>query len=169
MLDFTASSSTRGFVQALALLFVANGAPIVADWICRKRLSLPLDSGVVLADGRALFGPSKTIRGVMAAILATALAAVTLGYSGSTGALFGSLVMVGDLLTSFVKRRLGLAPSAEAPLLDHVPECVLPAPLCASTFGLSALEIVLLVAVFSWSAPKTARLLHRAGLHRQPH
>lgn len=169
MLDLIANSSARGFVHALVMLFVANGAPIVADWVCRKRLSRPLDSGVVLADGRALFGKSKTVRGVAAAVLASIVTALSLGYSGPTGALFGALVMIGDLLTSFVKRRLGLAPSAKAPLLDHVPECVLPAPLLLSTFGLSVPEVVLLVAMFSWSAPKTAYLLHRAGLRRQPH
>ena len=38
----------------------------------------PLDGGLTLADGRPLFGPSKTVRGFVLAILATAISAALL-------------------------------------------------------------------------------------------
>ena len=68
------------------------------------------------------FGPSKTIRGVVLATLATAAAAGVLGLGWKVGALLGVVAMAGDLLASFIKRRLGLAPSSQAVGLDQIPE-----------------------------------------------
>ena len=56
-------------LQLLALLLLANGTPVIAAKIFGARYSYPLDGNVNLADGRRLFGPSKTIRGVGLAIL----------------------------------------------------------------------------------------------------
>lgn len=160
---------SSGFIDALALLFVANGAPIVADCVCRSRLAMPVDFGIVLSDGNPLFGASKTFRGIVLAVLASAGAAAALGYAASTGALFGTLAMSGDLFSSFAKRRFGLLPSAKAPILDQLPESLLPAAILAPLFELSLVGIAALVGAFSLSAPRVAFLLHRAGVRRQPH
>src|SRR5690349_7281051 len=106
----------------LILLGVANSTPIFAKNLLGDRFAAPLDGGCVLPDGRPLFGRSKTIRGVILSIAGTALAAALLGLGWSAGAILAAGAMLGDLASSFTKRRLGLAPHAQAFLLDQVPE-----------------------------------------------
>lgn len=55
-------------VKILVLLVIANGAPIIANRVLAKRLNQPIDGGLVLKDGRALFGPSKTARCIAASL-----------------------------------------------------------------------------------------------------
>ena len=57
-------------LTALVLLLVANGSPIVAAKLLGRRLSYPLDVNVRLRDGKRLLGASKTVRGVVVAVLA---------------------------------------------------------------------------------------------------
>ena len=92
--------------QAVMLLAVANGAPVIAAKILRHHLSFPLDGGAKFVDGRPLFGKSKTIRGIVLAILLSTLAAPALGLGWQIGAVIGSTAMAGDLFSSYVKRRL---------------------------------------------------------------
>lgn len=64
-------------VKLLVLLTLANGTPIAAKNIFGPRFSFPLDGGTNLWDGRPLFGPSKTVRGILVSILVTTAAAKT--------------------------------------------------------------------------------------------
>lgn len=66
-------------LRSLILLTLANGAPVVAKKAFGRRLAAPLDGGVRFFDRRPLLGPSKTVRGVLAAILASAAGAPLLG------------------------------------------------------------------------------------------
>ena len=113
-------------LELLILLAVANGTPVVAKRLFGSAFAQPLDGGALFADGRPWFGPSKTIRGVVLATLATTAAAGVLGLGWKVGALLGGVAMAGDLLASFIKRRLGLAPSSQAIGLDQIPESLLP-------------------------------------------
>src|SRR4029078_10611144 len=125
--------------QLLMLLAVANGTPVAVKLILSDGFAAPLDGGLTLADGRPLFGPSKTVRGVVLAILAPTISAALLGLGWKVGALFGSTAMAGDLLSSFVKRRLGLATSSQAVGLDQVPESALPLTRCRLLFPVRCL------------------------------
>jgi CDP-2,3-bis-(O-geranylgeranyl)-sn-glycerol synthase len=69
-------------VQLLALLLVANGAPILAARVLGHILETPLDGGSAFADGRPLFGSSKTLRGVTVSLVATTIAAPLVGLPG---------------------------------------------------------------------------------------
>ncbi|WP_157862564.1 CDP-archaeol synthase [Nitrosococcus halophilus] len=113
-------------ISLLLLLMVANGAPVVTAFLLKDRFSGPLDGSLRLSDGHPLFGSSKTIRGIAAAILTTALIAPLFGFSLTTGALFGFWAMAGDLVSSFIKRRLSLPSGANVPGLDHIPEAFFP-------------------------------------------
>ena len=42
----------------MALLMVANGAPVLAKKICGRRFSQPVDAGAKFDDGQPVFGPS---------------------------------------------------------------------------------------------------------------
>ena len=57
--------------HVLVLLTLANGAPVMAKLILRKRCAMPLDGNRTFIDGKPLFGASKTIRGVVVAVVAT--------------------------------------------------------------------------------------------------
>jgi hypothetical protein len=56
--------------------------------------------------------------------------------------LVATTAMAGDLLSSFVKRRLDLAPSSRATGLDQVPESLFPLLACRSSLSLTAIDIV---------------------------
>jgi hypothetical protein len=128
-------------ISLLALLLVANGVPAVLAVLSGRAPSWPLDGGRRLRDGRPVFGPSKTWRGLIAALVVTPSVAWVLGLGWGLGLTIALGAMVGDLIASFIKRRLGLASSTSVPLLDHLPETLIPALLAKPALGLSALDL----------------------------
>lgn len=116
----------RSLLDILILLVAANGAPIIAARIFRSHFALAVDHGRHLPDGRPIFGPSKTWRGLAASVTVCAAVSTLLGYGPGFGLVFGILGMAGDLCSSFVKRRLGLESSAHCLGLDQLPEALLP-------------------------------------------
>jgi hypothetical protein len=94
-------------LRLLLLLFLANGTPVMVKKLLGNRWSYPLDGDREFVDGKPLFGRSKTIRGVALAILSTTAGAALLDLGWRIGVLVGTLAMVGDLSSSFLKRRLG--------------------------------------------------------------
>ena len=109
---------TSAIAQCLALLGVANAAPIVAKRVFGTRFDCPIDGGIDLADGRPPLGPSKIWRGVVAATPLGVLAAFLMGLPPQAGAIVAGCAMTGDCLSSFLKCRLGLGPSSMAFALD---------------------------------------------------
>ena len=157
-------------LQLLALLVLANGVPVVAKKILANRLSYPLDGDVRFGDGRPLFGRSKTIRGVVLAVLATTAGAPLIGLGREIGALVGSLAMAGDLVSSFVKRRLDLPPSSRASGLDQVPESLLPLLLaCRNPLSLTISDIAAAVGIFSIGDIVFSRVLYALRLRDRPY
>jgi CDP-diglyceride synthetase len=123
-------------LQLLILLMLANGTPVVAKKILGERFAYPLDGGVEFVDGQPLFGRSKTIRGVVLAVLGTMVGAPLIGLGWAIGFLVGSLAMAGDLASSFLKRRMALPPSSRASGLDQLPEALLPLLACRNLLSL---------------------------------
>jgi len=156
-------------LRLLLLLGVANSAPIAARRLLADRWAAPLDGGLNFVDGRPLLGPGKTIRGVAAAVVATALASWALGMSPQVGALLGAVSMAGDALASFVKRRLGVAPSGRATGLDQVPESLLPLLAVQGMLDLSAVQILAVTVAFFVLEIPLARWAFRLGLRERPY
>ena len=156
-------------LELLLLLMLANGSPLFAKWLLGSRWSRPLDGNVRLTDGRRLLGQSKTMRGVLLAILVTAAGSALLGLGWRLGALVGSSAMAGDLFSSFVKRRLGMAPSSKAAGLDEIPEALLPALACRDWLCLSFIDIALTVALFFIGEIVWSRLFFALGLRDRPY
>ncbi len=153
----------------LLLLLVANGSPLAARIALGGRPARPLDGGRRLADGRPLFGPSKTLRGFVAAIVLTALVAPLLGFSWWLGGLTGLLAMLGDLASSFTKRRLGLEPGAFAPGLDQIPESLLPLLACKPLLGLSWELVLGLPLAFLVANLLISRVMYHLGFREHPY
>jgi phytol kinase len=127
----------------------SNAAPLIAPIVAAgfahqlirsqrvlERLRVPLDQ--ILFANRVVFGANKTLRGVVVMpvlMLVTfeleRLVLVPVGVTPVaapfTGLLFGLAHALGELLNSWLKRRLGIAPGAQATkhrslffVLDHV-------------------------------------------------
>lgn len=155
--------------QLLVLLTLANASPLVAKLAFGERFSAPIDGGAKFIDGRPLLGPSKTIRGLLTAIVATAAGAPLVGLELKIGLLVGATAMAGDLLSSFVKRRLGLAASSQAIGLDQIPESLIPVLACWRAMALSALDVLAVCAIFFVGELLLSRLLFRLRLRDRPY
>jgi CDP-archaeol synthase len=156
-------------VQMLILLALANGTPVFAKKILGERFSRPIDGGLRFFDGRPLLGSSKTIRGALLAILAATAGAPLIGLDWKIGALVGILAMVGDLISSFTKRRFAMASSSQARGLDQIPESLLPALACRGALALTVLDILAIVLIFFVGEMVLSRLLFRFGLRDRPY
>jgi CDP-archaeol synthase len=154
--------------KLIVLLGIANGAPVLAKRLCGERFSQPIDGGLILFGGHRLFGPTKTIRGALVSIVLTTFGALALGFTPIIGLLLGAVAMVGDLSTSFVKRRLNFVPSSRFPGLDQIPESLFPLIACRGTLELSLLDIVVGVVAFVGGAMLLSPLFYRIGIRDQP-
>lgn len=108
--------------------YVANMVPVLVHHISWGKE--PIDAGEKLG-GRRIFGSHKTWRGM---ISGTAAAVITiflqrlagsyenipLGMLAVMGFLLGAGALVGDLVKSFFKRRLGIAPGRPWILFDQL-------------------------------------------------
>lgn len=156
-------------LQLLILLAVANGTPVVAKLILGQTFAQPLDGGALFLDGRPLLGPSKTIRGVVLAVLATTAAGALIGLGWEVGALVGMVAMLGDLASSFLKRRMGLPPSARAIGLDQIPESLFPLLACRLLLPLTLFDITAAAILFLVGELVLSRLLFKLKLRDRPY
>ena len=101
-----------------ALVFIlpayfANAAPVVFGG------GAPIDGGRKFFDGRHIFGPGKSIRGFIVGLIAGLLIGSLQG-RWMAGLLLALGALFGDLLGSFIKRRLGAKRGESAPGLDQL-------------------------------------------------
>lgn len=155
--------------QTVALLLAANGAPVLARHWLKNRFSLPVDMGLKLSDGRALFGYSKTWRGIIASLIVTSLVAAMLGMPVFDGAVFSLAAMSGDLLASFIKRRLGHAESSRARGIDTIPESVMPALVLHVQLGLYVADILAISLIFFLIDVFLSPVLYRFHIKNRPY
>ena len=132
----------------LFLLLVANGAPVLIKIAFQCRFNHPLDGDRLLLDNRPLFGHTKTIRGVLSSLSATILVALLIGIPAIIGAILALCAMLGDLSSSFIKRRLGIASSKMALGLDQIPESIIPLLAVRSHFNLAWNDIFEIMIAF---------------------
>ena len=156
-------------LQLLILLVVANGAAVAAKKLLRGTLARPLDGGALFVDGRPVFGPTKTIRGIVVSVFATAICATLMGLGWRVGVLIATFAMAGDLFSSFVKRRLDLASSSMAVGLDHIPESFFPLLASRLLLPLSFLDVVAGTTIFVVGALILSPLLFKLNLRDEPH
>jgi CDP-2,3-bis-(O-geranylgeranyl)-sn-glycerol synthase len=156
-------------VKLLALLIATNGAPILAKRLLEGRFELPLDLGLRFVDGRPLLGPHKTLRGIAVALLTAWIGALALGLPAQVGWWIGACAMLGDLVSSFTKRRLGIAPSDRALGLDQVPEALLPLWAVRAQYALGVWDIAVLVGAFFVLELALSQLLYALHIRKTPY
>lgn len=135
-------------LSVIVLILVANAAPVAAKYWLGRTGGRAIDAGLRLGDRQPLFGPNKTWRGIVAALFATSVASALFGLPAGLGLAIAGSAIAGDLLSSFLKRRLGLESGADAPALDLAAESLFPAILAKYGLGLSWLDVALIVAGF---------------------
>jgi len=94
---------------------------------------------------------------------------ILFGLEPLTGVLFGLLAMVGDMLASFIKRRLGNAESSRARGLDTVLESLLPLWLLKESLALNLTDIALIVVLFFLCEEFISPVLYRLNIRNQPY
>jgi CDP-2,3-bis-(O-geranylgeranyl)-sn-glycerol synthase len=156
-------------LRLLLLLGVANSAPIAAKLLFGQRWSLPVDAGMLFFDGRPVLGPSKTWRGLISAVLLTALVGFLMDIAPAIGAVMGAAAMVGDAMSSFVKRRLGIASSDRATGLDQIPEALLPLLVVYTRLALTPSEVASITLAFFLLEIPLAWLSFKLGLRERPY
>ena len=132
----------------IAPAYIANAVPVIFGG------GFPLDAGKLFWDGKPIFGSNKTIRGLIAGLLLGTLAGFVLSglyqlegfpnflfqYDVSLGFMLSLGALTGDLLHSFVKRRLDISPGSPLPVADQL------------DFALGALLFSVVVYPPSWLA-----------------
>ncbi|MGC8699821.1 MAG: CDP-2,3-bis-(O-geranylgeranyl)-sn-glycerol synthase [Candidatus Micrarchaeia archaeon] len=146
--------------------YVANGAPVIFGG------GKPLDFGKKI-KGKPIFGPHKTIRGLVfgiaSGIIVGAIESLFLPYMLILGIALSLGTHAGDLLGSFVKRRMGKKSGANMPIIDQYLFLVF-ALLFAYPFGNAPgiLGIVFLFVLTGILHKLTNVLAHRAKLKEVP-
>lgn len=109
--------------------YVANAAPVIFGG------GYPMDAGKLFWDGKRVFGSNKTLRGFFVGLLVGTFASFVLGslyqlygfpknllfqYDTRLGLVLSAGALTGDLLHSFIKRRLGISPGSPLPVADQL-------------------------------------------------
>jgi Na+/H+-dicarboxylate symporter len=148
---------------------VANGSPVIAKDILGNHFAIPIDGGAHFADGRPVLGTSKTVRGLLLSILVTSALSPIVGMDWKIGALVASTGMAGDLLSSFLKRRINLPAGGKATGLDQIPESLFPFLACRSVLQLTVMNIVAGVGIFFVGELLLSRLFYYLHLRDRPY
>ncbi|MBU0681320.1 MAG: CDP-archaeol synthase [Proteobacteria bacterium] len=137
-------------VTAEMILFLlwVNLLPPLTHLLLGERLRWRLDGGLVFFDKQPLFGSHKTIRGVVASVLGAAVGSFFFGLPWWLAASAAFLAMVGDLLSSFIKRRLQLPVGSSVFVLDQIFEAVFPLLLINRYTSLGWLQFALVLIIF---------------------
>ncbi|MCB1984888.1 MAG: CDP-archaeol synthase [Burkholderiales bacterium] len=157
------------FLHLLVLIITANGGPILFRYLAGNKMAYPVDFRVIFFDQKRLLGNAKTWRGLIGSFLVTCPMAWLMGYDLTTGFLIAAGAMSGDLISSFIKRRLNMRPSSMAPFLDQIPESLIPALLVMQAFHLTANTVTYLVIIFFILEYVLSRLLYELGIRKKPY
>jgi CDP-2,3-bis-(O-geranylgeranyl)-sn-glycerol synthase len=103
------------------------------------------------------------------AVLVTTAGAPLIGLDWGIGALVGSLAMAGDLVSSFLKRRMALPPSSRASGLDQLPEALFPLLVCRNPLSLTIADIGVTAALFFIGEVLLSRVFYAFRLRDRPY
>ncbi len=98
--------------------YIANSTPVILTG------GGSLDGDNKFIDGEPILGNHKTVRGTLSGIIAGTLTGILQGQP-YRGVLMAIGAILGDLIVSFIKRRLKLPPGAMFPIADQMSFIVL--------------------------------------------
>lgn len=156
-------------LQVLLLIIIANAAPVLMSYLFSHRESSAIDAGLNLPDGKRLFGPTKTWRGLIASVVMTIALAFLINLPVLSGLLISITAMCGDLTSSFIKRRLGYAPSSQVIVLDQLLESLFPAIAGSWFWPLDLMQVIIIVVSFLILEIVLSKLLYKIGVRKRPY
>jgi uncharacterized protein len=136
------------FIQVPILLWAINVTPLLLRHSIGTRYSKPIDRGKCFWDGQRIFGDNKTGRGIFAGIVVGGLFAKIIGFTFSIGVCAGYLDMLGDLITSFIKRRIHKPSGTTMPGFDQVFEGLLPVVMFKLLYSFSFIYLIITLFIF---------------------
>ncbi|HDO20294.1 MAG: CDP-2,3-bis-(O-geranylgeranyl)-sn-glycerol synthase [archaeon GB-1867-097] len=96
--------------------YVANASPVL---LIKK--GKPIDFNKKFIDGKPIFGSHKTVEGFLTGTVVGTIFGYLQDMNNPLRGVSLSLgAMIGDLLGSFIKRRMGIESGKSAPILDQV-------------------------------------------------
>jgi len=156
----------------IIFLIVVNCLPVLAGVVLGEKFRYPVDSGVLWFDNKPFFGRNKTVRGVAVIIVGGMVACSLLGEPWWRGGVVAALVMIGDLTSSFIKRRLNVPVGGDLFPLDHLFESLFPSLYLLSIQSLTWVQLIIVVVSFILTAyPITLwwkYTIHRAPIENYP-
>lgn len=135
-------------LKLLFFLWLINFIPPLLSFLIDSRFSLPVDLNKTFRDQKPIFGPHKTWRGLLGALFCGFLLSYLLGFPLWLGFSATLLSMIGDLLSSFAKRRLDKPSGHNFPVMDQFFEGALPFLLISPYFGLGFFRTAFLIIIF---------------------
>ncbi|MGD8560034.1 MAG: CDP-archaeol synthase [Gammaproteobacteria bacterium] len=156
-------------VAVFLTIVAANGAPILLRRLLGRRMMTPVDFGCRFMDGKPVFGASKTWVGIAGIFVAGIGSAMLLQLGLHAGFLVGAGVVLGDLFSSFVKRRLDMKVSSMAIFLDQIPESLFPYLLVMNLLNIPLLKIAIAVLTFTAFELLVSRFLFWLRIRQQPY
>lgn len=139
---------TITILKITAFLLWINFLPPMAKIVFRDRFCWPLDRGRLWMDGHPLFGPNKTIRGVLFSLIGGAAVFLVISVPLWVAGTAALLAMAGDLLTSFIKRRPNIPSGKNIAILDQIFEGSFPAIFLGHYLSLPLLQILIIISLF---------------------
>lgn len=159
-------------IKIVLFLLWVNGLPPLVGILVNDRYNRPLDGGGLWFDNKPVFGPHKTIRGLLSSLIGGTVVFPLLGVSWWCAALAALLAMAGDLLSSFIKRRRAYASGEEVVILDQFFESLFPTLFLSFFLPLSLLQLTAVLACFIFISYWTSRfqqfILYRPPLKNYP-
>jgi hypothetical protein len=153
----------------LFLIFSANGAPILSAHLFPNRMNHAIDRGRQWRDGHPILGASKTWRGLISGVALPTVLAIPFGWSPLFGCLIGLFAMLGDLCSSFIKRRLAMLPEARATGLDQIPEALFPMLFVTTVLATTLLDLIVTTITFMLIEMGISPLLYRLRMRKKPY
>lgn len=161
-------SLTPSVGRNLFLLMAANIPPLVAARVLGPRWARPVDGGSKAPDGRRLLGDAKTWRGCAVSLIGTMAVGCCMNVAPAVAMRFGLLSMGGDIVASFLKRRIGIAVHGRSPVLDQLPEAILPFVFLRRQLATRRRDVIEAIFVFTVLEEPLSRVLFRLGLRDRP-
>ena len=148
--------------------YMGNTTPIFVKKL--KFLDQPVDFGFKI-KGKRLFGQNKTWRGLFFGSLAGIFTGLCQARGIRVGFVLGLGALLGDLLGSFIKRRLNMAPGEPHVLLDQTPYVLVPMVIyaCFWPFPLTFAQSLFLVLFSLWLHRASNILYFKIGLKEVPY
>lgn len=129
--------------------YFANAAPVVLGG------GPPLDMGKKFLDGRRILGDGKTARGFVGGLIIGTIVGLLQGVARAPlreylllGFLLALGALLGDLASSFIKRRLGIERGGAAPGLDQL-GFVVAALILASSVKVPSWQVIAVILIIT--------------------